>query len=62
MGRKAGGGSSRYILWKGDEIVAIGTARQLAEKLGCSVRTIYWYVSPACKRRDNGNRLVAERI
>ena len=54
--------AQRYALWRGDQIVAVGTAKQLAEKLGVSVRTIYWYVSPACKRRDNGKHLVAERM
>lgn len=62
MGRTKGRHISRYALWKGDKCIAIGTAGELAERLGVTVKTIWWYVSPACKRRDKGNHLVAERI
>ena len=54
--------ASLYAVWKGDELVAMGTAKELAKQLGVKVRTIYWYVSPAAKRRDKGNRIVVERI
>lgn len=62
MGRTKGRGVARYALWKGDQIIAIGTAYQLAEKLGVTTKTIKWYSSPAAKRRDTGNHTVAERI
>ena len=62
MGRTKGRHISRYALWRGDECVGVGTAKELAEQLGVKVRTIWWYVSPSCKRRDKGKNIVAERI
>jgi hypothetical protein len=63
MGRKAGSHRARYALYKGEDFLGIGTAEQLAERLGVTIKTIRWYASPACKRRDSkGNHLVAERI
>lgn len=52
----------RYALWKGDQVLAIGTAKELAERFGVTVKTIRWLASPAARRRDTGKRLVAERI
>lgn len=62
MGRKKGRHTARYALWRGDSCVGIGTASELAERLGVKVSTIRWYASPTCKRRDNGRHMVAERI
>lgn len=61
-GRKRGRGTARYAVWKGDGCIAIGTARELAEKLGIPQRRVYWLASPANKKRDGGNRRVTERI
>ena len=52
----------RYAMWKGDQLLAVGTAKELAERFGVTVKTIRWLASPAAKRRDNGNHRVAERI
>lgn len=62
MGRKRGRGRARYALWKGERLVGIGTADQLAAQRGVKPDTIRWLASPACKRRDNGRHIVAERI
>lgn len=62
MGRKAGGGRTVYCLYRGNEVVGTGTAEQLAQTLGVRPDTIRWLSSPANKRRDKGNRLVAERV
>lgn len=62
MGRTKGRGTARYALWKGDRCLGIGTAYELAERLGCKPETIRWHATPAAKKRDKGNRLVAERI
>lgn len=40
----------------------IGTAAELAERFGVTVKTVRWWASPAAKRRDNGKHKVAERI
>lgn len=62
MGRRRGGGHARYALYKGERILCIGTADELARRLGVELKTIYFYASGVNKRRDNGNRLVAVRI
>lgn len=54
--------SARYAMWKGDECIAIGTAKELAKRFGVTVKTIRWYASPAAKRRDRGKHRVVERI
>lgn len=54
--------SARYAIWKGDECIAVGTAKELAKRLGVKVKTIYWMASPANRKRDNGHHRVAERI
>lgn len=40
-----------YVLYRGDEVVDIGTRRQLAERLGVTEKTITGYGSPAYLRR-----------
>lgn len=50
----------RYVMYKGEKPVATGTAREIAEKMGVSVKTVYWYASPAAKRRTK-NGTVVER-
>lgn len=57
----------RYVVWKGDEVLAIGTAGEIARELGVTVKTVKWWASPvAHKRADEGRhpqgRRVAERI
>lgn len=51
----------KYQVYKGDKLIAYGTARDIAEKLGISVKTVYWYASPAARKRGK-NATVAERI
>ncbi|MCK3935693.1 hypothetical protein HCC45_05025 [Streptococcus suis] len=35
-----------YALYKGDKLLAIGTAKELAERFGVKVSTIHFYKSP----------------
>lgn len=51
-----------YALYKGDDLLDVGTAHEIAERRGCKPSTIEWLATPSSKRRDRGNRLVAERI
>jgi len=60
--------SAFYAVYKGDEIICTGSARECAEALGVKVETIYFYASPAWKRRverlesrTKGGFKVAER-
>lgn len=50
-----------YALYKGDELLAMGTKREIAEQLGVSVNTVSYYGTPVYARRTNdtkGRRLV----
>lgn len=49
-----------YALYKGDELLAMGTKREIAEQLGISVRSVSFYGTPIYDRRTskNGRRLV----
>lgn len=52
-----------YALYKGDEIKAIGTKKELADYLNVSIRTIEFYSRPTYQKRDKkGNRLLVIRI
>lgn len=49
-----------YALYKGDELLAMGTKREIAEQLGISVNSVSYYGTPVYARRtsENGRRLV----
>lgn len=42
---------NEYALYKGDEFVAIGTAKQLAERMNVQIGTIKFWSSPTYHRR-----------
>lgn len=42
-----------YALYKGDKLLAIGTAMELAERFGVKVSTIHFYKSPAYIKRTS---------
>ena len=49
-----------YALYKGEEIIAMGTKREIAEQLGISVHAVTCYGTPSYARRtsENARRLV----
>lgn len=50
-----------YALYKGDELLAMGTKREIAEQLGISVHAVSYYGTPAYAKRtseENGRRLI----
>lgn len=50
-----------YALYKGEELLAMGTKREIAEQLGVSPSTIGYYGTPVYARRTSdskGRRLV----
>ncbi len=50
-----------YALYKGDEIIAVGTKTQIAEKLGIKRESVRFYGTPSYIKRtseSNGRRLV----
>lgn len=50
-----------YALYKGDELLGVGTKKELAELLNIKIETLSFYYTPAYKKRtspDRGRRLV----
>lgn len=46
-----------YYLYEGDEVIATGTIKEIAKKMGVSERTIMFYKNPSyLKRRENGKK------
>ena len=43
-----------YALYKDDELLAIGTMKEIAEQMGVKYRTIMYYKTPSQKRRNKG--------
>lgn len=61
MGRKP----ADYALYKGEQMVAVGTVREIAEERGVKQETIRFYQSGAYERRSKSkinNRLKLIRI
>lgn len=46
---------NEYALYKGDEFLAVGTAREIAEQTGLHPDTIYYYGSPTYKKRSSNS-------
>ena len=52
--------AKEYALYKGEELIAMGTKKEIAEQLGVSASTIGYYGTPVYARRvsENGRRLI----
>lgn len=50
-----------YALYKGDELLFVGTAKEIAEHFNISERTVRHYNTPTYRKRvsSKGRRLVA---
>ena len=51
-----------YAVYKGEELLAIGTADELAELFGVTPKTIRWMTYPTNYKRDKGNRKIAVKL
>lgn len=53
-----------YALYRGDDLLGIGTAKELAEAQGVRPETIKFYATPVYQKRANGSprRLAAVKI
>ena len=53
-----------FALYRGDEFVDVGTAEEIAKRLGCKPDTIRFYATPSYQARlkDRDKRLIAVRI
>lgn len=52
--------AKEFALYKGEELIAMGTKKEIAEQLGVSASTIGYYGTPVYARRttERGRRLV----
>lgn len=52
--------AKEYALYKGEELLVMGTKREIAKQLGVSPSTVGCYGTPVYARRtsENGRRLV----
>lgn len=57
-------GAKEYALYRGDEFVDVGTADELAERMGVKAETVLFYASPSWRRRSASyrNPTVAVRL
>lgn len=51
-----------YALYRGDELLGMGTAEELAEKLGIKRDTVLWLSTPAAHRRANDKWVLAYKV
>jgi hypothetical protein len=51
-----------YALYKGDNILTIGTIRELALYLGVKERTVMFYSTPTYRKRNKGNNYLVIKI
>ncbi|WP_074389221.1 hypothetical protein [Streptococcus suis] len=45
-----------YALYKGDELLGMGTAHELADLLNVKVETIHFYSTPTYQKRTNPDK------
>lgn len=53
--------ATKYALYKGDELLSVGTIKELAQQFGVGERTIHFYMTPTYKKRTSerkGRRLI----
>lgn len=55
---------AEYALYRGEELLAVGTVKELAEMRGVSEKTIYFCASPSYLKRvgDSTRRIVVVRL
>lgn len=51
-----------YAAYRGDDLVGIGTARELAEKMGITWSTFHYYASPSHLKRTAGSKRAARVV
>lgn len=52
-----------YAVYKGDELIIIGTLKECAERLNTSEKMVKYYSYPSQKKRAEGtNKIIVERL
>lgn len=49
----------QYAVYKGEDLIAMGTAPECGKQLGVVAQTIYAYASITQENQNNGNRRIA---
>lgn len=47
-----------YAAYRGDEYITSGSIREVAEKLGVTIKTAQYYMTPTWKNRSNSDKRV----
>ena len=57
-------GADTYVVYRGDDVLCVGTARECAERLGVSEASVRWLATPSSHRKEAARpgRMVAERV
>ena len=53
--------SNEYALYKGNDLLSIGTIKEIADQLKIKEKTVYYYKTPTYKKRtseEKGRRLI----
>ena len=51
-----------YAVYKGEEILAFGTAKEIAKQLNVKERTVYFWSIPSHRKRSKKNAKFAIRL
>lgn len=51
-----------YAVYKGDVLIASGTAQEIADELGVKKKRVYHWATASARERDKGNRIVSLRL
>lgn len=49
---------NEYAVYKGEELLEIGTVKELALKFNVAEKTVWYWISPTSKRKDKGKRKI----
>ena len=44
-----------YAMYKGEEMLAMGTLREISAQMGVTIATLRFYTTPASRRRSRGH-------
>ena len=54
--------AKEYALYKGEELLGIGTIRELAKQMGVKEHTIRYFQTPQYKKRGRGEKSTKRRV
>lgn len=52
------GKPKEWALYKGEDLLSMGTVKEIAEDMNIQERSVHFYKTPTYKKRDKGNRRV----